>query len=658
MKESFETNIEPQQPHQQESDWDKLTDKTEEEKQEQYQKVGKTANEIVSEETETKTVPNVDTHASNEQVGELDEETKEIFLNIMDQYRSKNPKETNNKSGMAPDENTNGIKARDAFLYDQRVFETELNSRLTKVEELEAMSNIEGSGVKKDVIDYIYPDTGKNCQITVYTLQDYPYEMLTSSQGSYMNRDEEDGNKIKARFLHPELWMKTKQESMAEAGQQWGQKGLYTDTISSSYSDSSEHSETFLNGDLVYGFDHVLPNSVKNTSERDAEVQGRTPDSFDIPKQLNGETWSNAEDGSALHPKSENRIEIKHVDDFPTNDQIHGNKMMFDIQQYNEIAHSRYDETGNPIKPDFIRLTNNYDKAENIDDIVKKHAAFFNIPIVRTNIKSNSHQPIDEDRILIDYTIKRKKEEKEKIDTLISEKVGTMEQELHILSETSPENWKKHDSLNNKELYKLTQEQATIKMLPTNEAEKANKIQELKQDLDTLFKDIVSKVEKDYKSSTKTDPEILTREISIFEQTLHNLASKPIEKWDKHDEKWIKSNLLDDEEGKLRKLAKDIQIIEGAPPINEKDKETQINNIEDRKEQYILDRTSRLGQRLRSLAATPSEKWSDEAKRSEQSLLAYLIPFEQEQKILREQIEQYKKKYGINLNLQNLDTSE
>ena len=63
MKESFETNIEPQQPHQQESDWDKLTDKTEEEKQEQYQKVGKTANEIVSEETETKTVPNVDTHA-------------------------------------------------------------------------------------------------------------------------------------------------------------------------------------------------------------------------------------------------------------------------------------------------------------------------------------------------------------------------------------------------------------------------------------------------------------------------------------------------------------------------------------------------------------------------------------------------------------------
>ncbi len=522
----------------------------------------------------------------------LDKKTEAMFLSLMDQYR------------------TRGIRARDAFLYDQQVFERELNARLTKVDELEVMSGIDDSGVRKEYTDYL------GHRITVYVLEGYPFEMLmtaiygTSSESGFVAK-----TLAEARLNKPELWMKSRDEAVVEAGSHYGQKGVCSDTISCSYRDSSAHFDTFLGeGKLWYCFDHVAANSVKVTAEMDGNVQGLTPDSFDIPMQLRHETWRQKVGAGALPPyKSENRIDVKRVDNFPTHAY---NYDKYSLALYNEVAMARYDEMGNPIEPDYI--ASDSATVGSISEIQKKHAAFFDVPIVLVDVWRYEYPMSEKEKkdFIADYE-EQIADGISQVDSVIEKEVNTIKELLNNLSSKDYDKWSEAERVDNPEIYSLVRKKKIIEVSPENEDDKKNRIGDYEDRLQEIIQRGLDELNRSLERRHCYERYIKNR-LRSFGEFCDKLIAAPRSEWSKEQVEACKAELTESE--RFMEIARDLDLLKRATPLNEEDKKARLDAISDEIKKQIAREVSNSERALHILAETAPEEWSTEDKEREGEL--------------------------------------
>lgn len=221
MKESFETNIEQQQSHQQESDWDKLAEQI---KQEQYQRIGEKTNNITLQE-----------EGANEQ------HKRNVLEDVSNSWNS-DPGIENSQSFMHNYNLQRGKITRDQRR--QEFLERTINESLPSFEELIGIleSGAESSSKR-------YEKFGKKI-IPVYNTGNLDFNYLSHSI-EYSGTSSNDYNLLK----DPSLWDLTE----SQAQEQLGLK--FSNMLSSTYDNSNnQHAETVKT--LRYGFLHFPPNSV------------------------------------------------------------------------------------------------------------------------------------------------------------------------------------------------------------------------------------------------------------------------------------------------------------------------------------------------------------------------------------------------------------
>ena len=236
---------------------------------------------------------------------------------------------------------------RDEVLRNQRaqeLLERGLNERILKVDQLEEEVSVENPEVEKSTESY------EGREIPVYTLHGFPMKMLTHTVD--FRRSSIPGvigtETYKAVMDDPSVW--DTRRDIAEKAEGFGTRSSNArgDTISASYRNSEHNLSSRVEGELVYGFDHVDADSVVLISIRDRgtknmagtiETEIYDPDQIDI---LEGAQSSGS---------------------------------------YNEILLRRYSENGMPKRPDYIVVEDG-----KITETVLKHAKYFNIPIINLDM--------------------------------------------------------------------------------------------------------------------------------------------------------------------------------------------------------------------------------------------------------------------------------
>lgn len=490
---------------------------------------------------------------------------------------------------------TEGEERRDAFLHDQEVFERELNSRLTKVDDLIALSQVEGSGVEREYETYVDPETGESKQVLVLVLKGYPYEMLTSglSEGSEGSPSPEAIRRIE----HPEGWMKPRWEI---SDKDFGRKNAYADTISASYSDSCDHWDTDWRGVIDYGFDHVLSNTVKITAGRDAGTRTITPGVFelgvDVAKRDNGaysldDSYTVVAGGSLQAAKS-NRIKIKHLDDFPTHNENGGKNV------YNEVAFSRYDETGRPHPPDYIR-------AREVNRLALKHAAYFDVPIVRIDSKAyeGEYQQTEEERQnIVEHVINGLTELERNRDRYIEKEVQSLEEELRGMAETPAYYLRDNGSLGDdqKKLLNLIKKKDAINASFASEGDKNSSLVRRGEELKAL-------IDEDIKKIIVKNPKVSEEEIAELRQEYYDHLFGPIESLALGDREYY-------DEQSLLLPAYELQRAQDAPVASDGEKAQLLTEVDAEIEGHIKTSVEALKGSLEALANKPVEEWSEDER--------------------------------------------
>ena len=498
---------------------------------------------------------------------------------------------------------TEGEERRDAFLHDQEVFERELNSRLTKVDDLIALSQVEGSGVEREYETYVDPETGESKQVLVLVLKGYPYEMLTSglSEGSEGSPSPEAIRRIE----HPEGWMKPRWEI---SDKDFGRKNAYADTISASYSDSCDHWDTDWRGVIDYGFDHVLSNTVKITAGRDAGTRTITPGVFelgvDVAKRDNGaysldDSYTVVAGGSLQAAKS-NRITIKHLDDFPTHNENGGKNV------YNEVAFSRYDETGRPHPPDYIR-------AREVNRLALKHAAYFDVPIVRIDSKAYEYPKTEAERRATAEDVSYRLAETERdMDRYIEKEVQSLEEELRRMTETPAYYLRDNGSWGDdqKKLLDLIKKKDAINASFASEDDKKQSISEARQKLEALIDDDVNRI-------IAKNPTASEEENAELRQEYYDQLFGPIESLDTNDRKYY-------DERSLLLPAYELQQAQDAPVASDGEKAQLLTKVDAEIEGHIKTSVEAFRNSLETLANKPVEEWSEDERKVNGKLYDYV----------------------------------
>ncbi len=230
----------------------------------------------------------------------------------------------------------------------QEMTERSLNSRLLTVNHLEEEVLSKNPEVAKRTIMH----EGGN--ISVYDLKGIPFTMLTHTV-DYRNANKpgEIGTETyRAVMENPAIWAEQRSEAEQTTGFGTRSGNARGDTISTSYTTSGHNFDSRVPGELVYGFDHVVADSIISVS--------------------NG-------DGGTSNMAGRNETTINEINPFKRLEGAGSTRI------YNEVLLRRYSETGAPKKPDYIVTEN-----DKITETILKHASYFKIPII--NIQSDIYR--------------------------------------------------------------------------------------------------------------------------------------------------------------------------------------------------------------------------------------------------------------------------
>lgn len=233
----------------------------------------------------------------------------------------------------------------------QEIVERDLNSRLTRIENLETAVLAEEPGISKEFV----PFEGK--EIPVYTLSGYPFSMLQTtidyrSAAKVTNPDIIGGETAESVMQNPAVWAQNRSEAEKSSSFGTRNKDARGDVISTSYVESETNMDDCAQGELIYGFEQTEADSILLIAAEDgatSNIVGKGKTKLEDPRDIN----------SVLDPKTN-----------------HG--------KYNEILLRRYYDGGKAKLPDYIIV-----RRENgqIPEVALRHAAYFGIPIVRINMK-------------------------------------------------------------------------------------------------------------------------------------------------------------------------------------------------------------------------------------------------------------------------------
>lgn len=225
----------------------------------------------------------------------------------------------------------------------QEIVEKDLNSRLLKVEDLEAETFFDNPEIQKHKMIF------EGSEIPVYDLKGLPFAILSHTV-DYRNANnplsEIGQNTYREVMKNPGVWIERQDKAMEASGYGTRNKDARGDTICASFWDSKTNINSYVFGKLIYGFEQVSADSIIDIFTEDGGT-----------KNIYGK-----EDTTLSNPNVLDKISRQHADSV-----------------YNEVLLRRYSENGIPKSPDYI-ITNG-----TVSEIALKHANFFNIPIININ---------------------------------------------------------------------------------------------------------------------------------------------------------------------------------------------------------------------------------------------------------------------------------
>ena len=222
----------------------------------------------------------------------------------------------------------------------QEIIEQDLNSRLLKVEDLETEAFSNNPEIQKHEMVF------EGSEIPVYDLKGLPFAILSHTV-DYRNvdnpLDEIGQNTYREVMKNPGVWNERQDKAMEASGFGTRNENARGDTISTSFRDSEKNIDSYVPGELIYGFEQVSADSIISISNGDggtSNMAGRSETNLSDPNILDQITGVN---GTSIS---------------------------------NEVLLRRYSENGIPKSPDYI-ITNG-----TVSETALKHAKFFNIPII------------------------------------------------------------------------------------------------------------------------------------------------------------------------------------------------------------------------------------------------------------------------------------
>lgn len=226
----------------------------------------------------------------------------------------------------------------------QEIVEKDLNSRLLKVEDLEAETFFDNPEIQKHKMVF------RGSEIPVYDLKGLPFTLLSHTV-DYRNSGgptlDEIGQETYLKVMEdPGVWAERQDKVMEASGYGTRNKDARGNTISASFWNSKTNIESYKSGELIYGFEQVSADSIINIFDEDGNT-----------KNMYGK-----EDAGLSNPNRLDEISRPHTGG-----------------QYNEVLLRRYSENGIPKNPDYIITEGT------VSEIALKHASFFNIPIININ---------------------------------------------------------------------------------------------------------------------------------------------------------------------------------------------------------------------------------------------------------------------------------
>lgn len=242
----------------------------------------------------------------------------------------------------------------------QEIVERDLNERLMTPDKLEEAVLMEEDGVEKRSISY------GDKEIPVYDLKGLPFSMLSTTIDYRENNNEgEIGTETyKAVMEDPSLWAQRRDEAEQSAGYGTRNGNARGDTISTSYYNSEKNLDSYVPGNLIYGFAGVGGDSIISVS--------------------NGDGGTGNTDG-----RMETKVSSIH--------EIDSLESAGSTASYNEVLLRRYDADGRAKRPDFIICENG-----NISEAAKRHAAYYNIPIVNIDKRAYEAKAVERGRELVE----------------------------------------------------------------------------------------------------------------------------------------------------------------------------------------------------------------------------------------------------------------
>ena len=239
----------------------------------------------------------------------------------------------------------------------QEIIERNMEKELTKTEDLEIYSSIEGSGVEKRMDKY------GDKPIEVYDLKGYPFAFLQTDISFKLSEDDIDllrkgediktthnGIKTAARlYMDPSVWNINREDiSRLDSNGLNMTSNVISNSFRRSYDRSMKQRHYVPGYSICYGFEGITGCQLIDVSP---SGDGRFP-----PR------WG------------ERTIKLRRIDDVE--------EAIKHTIEHNELVTKRFNENGAVKKPDYI-VTENGDITEDM----KKHAAYWGIPIININME-------------------------------------------------------------------------------------------------------------------------------------------------------------------------------------------------------------------------------------------------------------------------------
>ena len=313
----------------------------------------KTRNVFRNADNNERPVKPVDKEPSIAEIRELAVEKQETF----EQQQMKEIFDQLAKINEELESRLSSLEAEAKELTEQRKFdqlrslrEGQFNSALVSTDELDKAIAMGMDGVSKRKIYYHNLQTDEY-KIDVYDLNGLPFKYLMHDVKYRFKDPSSTGYKTAKKLLsNPAFWMRNQSERAQ--GQYWT-PNQEAGTICCSFRSTDTQLATVPGDGLVYGFTNIRPKSLLKTYISD----GHTPSD-------SGATES-----------------LRSISSNP-------NDLLYNQQgAYNEVTLRRYDNNGQPYKPDFILVSNN-----NISDDAITHAFYYDIPIINIDNQAYTNQ--------------------------------------------------------------------------------------------------------------------------------------------------------------------------------------------------------------------------------------------------------------------------